>query len=508
MRFNKVDVFIVLALSFLVRLLIFYPAFIPTGDAAQFAIFVKEITMNGGLVPSTNVLYFPGSTYIYPPLLFIIVHYVNAIYSTSAASNGLTIMRELLIVAAGASSLTAAFIYASLKGRTHGLLKVVTATVMIFFTPDLYALAWGGYPYLVAELFMILLIFVLIKRDENRYSWVLFAGILYALIALTHDLTFFFFSLSFVVIILADLLKKRFKVAGLETLSFMAGASIGIYWWIPRVHFVMDAIGLEQSSGSGLLTSVSAPPTYVVPFLLFAVIILIILAVGIATSREIRPRLILDPLTLSLLSSIVFIVFIFKDATLSARIFYYAIVLFSIVVLRDLPEYVKDAKSTKRKGDKKIRKAVTTILVIFVLASVPFQAANSAASIHYYSTGDFRYDQALIKWGSSNFGNKTVVAPHIGNYIAANDGVPVIVYGDFLVGSAQISQRNAATGIITDSGGLSALQNMTKYNVGYVVVKNSLFNSTVDGKRITFGLPYYTVVYRDQYYTVEKFTGT
>lgn len=507
MRFRKADVFVVFVASFIVRILIFYPNFIPTGDVAQFSIFVREISTNGGIVPSTNSIYFPGSEYIYPPLLFLAVNYFNVLFSHFAQTGGLTVMRELFLSGALASSVTAAAVYWKMKEKTHGILLLVPAIVMVFFTPDLYAFSWGGYPFIVAEMFMILLILVLENRNEETYRWAIYSGGLYVLIALTHDLTFFFFTLSFMVIILADSLRKKFKLALMEFAAFIAGLSVGLYWWIPRIHFVLDAIGLEQSTGSGALTSIAPPATYVFPFIAFAALILVIFFTGIALTRDVRSKVLLDPLALSLLSSLVFVFFAFKDTTLAARIFYYSIVLGSILILRDLPRYLEDLKPSTKYEIGQIKQAATVFLVIIALISIPFQAASSAANVNYYSTGDFTYDQALVAWGQSNLANGTVVAPHIGNYLSAVDGVPVIIYGDFLVGSIQINQRNAAISLILNPGSTSSLQNITKYSIGYVIVKNSVLNSTINGNRILFPPQYFHVVYSDQYYTVEKYTG-
>ena len=93
------------------------------------------------------------------------------------------------------------------------------------------------------------------------------------------------------------------------------------------------------------------------------------------------------------------------------------------------------------------------------------------------------------------------MAPYIGQYLSAEDGTHVIMYTGFIVGPKQIQERNAAIWIVINPG--SSEMNISKYNIGYVIIPSSWENSTVNGYHISL-YRYFQLVYSDPYYSIYR----
>ena len=142
-----------------------------------------------------------------------------------------------------------------------------------------------------------------------------------------------------------------------------------------------------------------------------------------------------------------------------------------------------------------------------LISFVPVQYENANQAVSYYSTSTFQYDPGLIKWGAANLSNGTAISTGIGQYLSAIDGVKVIIYSGFFVGSLETNERNAAAGIIMEPISSSSLSNISRYDIRYVIVPNYLLGSDVGGHIIAFPSSYYREIGNFQYYTVYEFEG-
>lgn len=504
MRRDLTEALVIFAAALAVRLLIFYPTFIQGGDLGQFATFVREIHIYGG-VPAVNTLYFPGTTFIYPPLLFSLINSINALFHP--AFEPYLVMRELLVVAAVVSSVTASVIYAISHKDGKSLRNAVIGVTAVFFMPDLYALSWGGDPFVLGEMLLILSLYFLSKRSETSLGWVLFTSLTLLLLALSHDLTWFYSMFAFLILLIYDLTKKSFRIVAMEIVPFLSSLIAGLIWWVPRLRFVYDAFFVTESSGYGSYIPLSSASTYLVVFIPFAVSVVAIAFYTLYRSNVKLTKIRWDPFITALMASMIFVIFIFKSPTLGGRIMYYTIILGTIVVLRLFSKtsgpILSKMPAEKRRGYTKHLPLV--ILLLVVLVAIPFQAVIATGSVSHYKTGYYQYDPALLQWGESHLSNGTVVAPNIGNYISSVDGVPVIVYGNFLVGGTQIDLRNAATYIVMNPGNQTAVNYLQQYHIKYVVVTTSFMNEHSASNY--FPADHYTKVFSDKYYVVEEYMG-
>ncbi|HKJ97180.1 MAG TPA: hypothetical protein VJ944_05520 [Thermoplasmataceae archaeon] len=504
MRRALIETLAIFVTSLSVRLLIFYPTFIQGGDLGQFATFVREIHI-AGWIPAANVLYFPGTAYIYPPLLFLIVNSLNALFHPAFAPH--LVMAELLAVAATASSLTASIIYYAARNNKSALKNLIIGAVAVFFMPDLYGLSWGGDPFIFGEFLFIALLYTLSKRSISGWTWILWSSIAAVLLALSHDLTWFFSMLAFLVLLIYDATRKDLNLILRELMPFFSALVVGLIWWLPRIRFVYDAFFVTESSGYGSYIPLSTAGSYLMVFIPFALSVIAIAFYTLYKSDIRLSKVKWDPFIIALVASLIFIPFIFKSTTLGGRIMYYTIILGTIVVLRLFS--ATSGPVLKRvatgKGRNSASRLAIAILLGVVLVAVPFQAGIAAGSVSHYKSGYYQYDAQLLAWGEKNLSNGIVIAPNIGNYISSVDGVPVIVYGNFLVGGSQIDLRNAATYIVMNPANQTSANYIHEYGIKYIVVTQEFLASQASSGYFPSGM--YKEVFSDKYYVVEQYTG-
>ncbi len=504
MRKDRIEALALFAAALAVRLLLFYPSFIQGGDLGQFATFAREIHAAGG-IPAVNTLYFPGTAYIYPPLIFLIADVINSPFFSSF--NPAVVMQELFLIAAIASSAIAVLIYRMARSEDEITKNVVIGLIAVFFMPDLYALSWGGDPFILGEFLFIVSLYFLSKREAGKNLWILFSSVSLLLLALSHDLTWFFSMFSFIALLVYDTYRKNYSIVLKELVPFASSLAVGLIWWVPRARFVYDAFFVTESSGYGLYVPLSTAGSYILVFVPFAISVVAVAFYSLYRSNIRLSSVKWDPFIVSLVASLVFILFILKSQTLGGRIMYFSIILGTIVVLRFFRDttgpQLRPRRTRLNSGPAKFQLALAVLAV--VLLTVPVQVSFAAQSVSHYKSGYYQYDATLLAWGQTHFVNGTVVAPNVGNYISSVDGAPVIVYGNFLVGNAQIEYRNAAAYIVLNPGSQTSINYIHQYGIRYIVVTSAFMNSVQETNYFPAGM--YKQVFSDQHYYVEEYIG-
>lgn len=504
MRKDWIEGLVIFVAAFAVRIMIFYPSFIQGGDLGQFTTFAREIQAIGG-VPAVNSLYFPGTEFIYPPLLFLMTYLVNAPFFS--AFNATLVMHELLVIASLASSLTAVVIYYISRSSETRTKNLVVGTVAVFFMPDLYALSWGGDPFMVGEFLFISTLYLFSVRKPGKYGWVALSSVTMILLAFSHDLTWFFSMFAFLILLVYDLVKKNNRILVMELVPFVISLVAGMIWWVPRLAFLYHAFFITEAAGYGLYTPIGAVFNYVLVFIPFAVAVGILAFYSLFRSNIVLTKVKWDPFIVALVASAVFIVFMFKSETLGSRIMYFSIIFVTIVVLG----FFRDStgphfrKSRSTKGRKIAGSTAALVIMLIIMLTVPFQVAFAVNSVDHYKSGYYQYDQELLDWGQTHFVNGTVVAPNVGNYIASVDGAPVIIYGNFLVGASQIKYRNAAASIILNPGNQTSVNYINQYGIRYIVISTSFADNLSLNNH--FPPAMYRTIFSDKYYYVEEYIG-
>ena len=485
-------------IALIIRAAIFYGTKVPTGDAGEFATFEREIYLNKGLVPDINEVYYPGSLYIYPPAIFLFIYYLNQALSFLIPVNGNLWLNELLYLTIFTSAMQSVVLFLYLKKYQNAVESIFSAFMLIFFDVSIYALSWGGYPDIISTFFLVLLLIALERRGSG-ISWTFYSMILIALIAFTHDLTYFFSELCIIGILIFDVVKRNLKPAISSFCVLAAGGAAGLYWWLPKIRFVISALTVPASSGAGIFNPVVTKTVIfqAVPFMMPVVFVALLELYAAITLRKIEP---LDTFSIALICSLAGLAFIPVDLTITGRIILYSYTLLMIIVLKNLNIISKSGLYKKTWLSKK--KYVLPIISIFIVAAAPTQLILANHTVSYYNSGDFAYSQSLITYGEDHFNNSTVIAPSIGNYLSAETGARVIIYSGFIVGSVEIEERNAALSVILNSTSRAALSNLSKYDIKYVVIQSIYLNTTFDGHLITFPASYYMYVGTFDSYTL------
>lgn len=496
---RKSALILVLLISIAIRISIFYPKFFPTADAPEFATFVHEIALNRGLVPNTNSLYFPGSNYIYPPLLFLVTYYFDLPFMLLSGGNQLVPLYTLFFFAVISGAVTNFVIYRNTARDDVPYSRVLSFIVPVFFGVDIYALTWGGYPYIVDTMLLVFLLFLLDKQEWKKSDYI-YVSIISVCIPLTHDLTGFVATGSMVLFLLFNVLKRRRNMIMRSVLVLGLLAISLASWWIPRISFVLGALSLNQSMGSGVFSPVGSGTLAVYLAVPFAIPILVLAVLELAGSVKAGKFEKVDSFSIVLIATAAGLIFILKDPAVGARIILYSYTMLMIVVLKNVHTILPLGKG--RINGKKFTKAVRVTVLVFVVAGIPSQALIGAYSSNYYSSGDFAYDQQLVSWAETHLQNGTVAAPSIGNYLSAVSGVSVILYSGFLVGTNQITERNAVIDLMFNPHSNATAYNVTLYNIKYLVIQNKYIGSTVDGHLINLQQSPFKLMQKFQYYSV------
>ena len=498
MRKNFIIYVTIIAASIAFRLALFYPSFFPNADAGEYAAFVHEIAMNGGFLPSYNSIYFPGSNYIYPPFLFYVTYIIWIPVSRILPDSPYSMLYILLGIAIFAGSIMNALIYRYAAHYKTGFLNFICIIIPVFFSIDIYSLTWGGFPFIVDLLFFVAVLLYL-EKDKWNAADIAVITLLSAAVPLTHDLTWFIFEIAVFLILLFNILKHRSYRVKQSLLVLSVSSALGLYWWLPRLKFVLSAFFVSQSYGSGPFTSTAGQSVdllLVALYLLPVIFMSFLEIVGTIRNRKMEN---VDSFTLAMISTAVGIIFITRDIVLTARIILYTYTFLMIVVLKNL-HLLEDAVRGIKRSDiiKKLKFASLIMLVV----AIPGQLYTGVYSTHFYSSGEYQYDPGLIKWASSNMVNGTIGAPLIGNYLSGVDGLPVILYSGFIVGGNQINERNAVIDLILFPNANFTVQEVEKYHITYIVVQNNYINSTVDSHLLTFSSSPFHFMRRFSYYTV------
>lgn len=503
MKKSLVELLLIFSLSLFLRIMIFYPSFIQGGDLGQFTTFAREISIYGG-VPSTNSIYFPGTQYVYPPLVFIAAGWVSSIFTGGFEPS--IAMRALLVFGALASSGTSVIIYRISRSPNSDRKNFIIALVTIFFMPDLYALSWGGDPFLVGEFLLFLLFAILLRRSGADSKWMLFSSLVIGIIALSHDLTWFFAMLSLILVLVYDFIRNGRHQAAKDLAPLVSGLAVGLVWWAPRIGFVYGAFFVSGSTGYGELSPITSAIPFLLEFVPFAIAVIAMAFYTLFRSGVKLSQVRWDPFIIALIASLIFVAFATKSTTLAGRILFFGIVLGAVVVLRlfSVSPGPKSSLNYFIRSGKHRSTLFAVILAVVIIATIPVQMSSAVGSISHYKSGYYQYDPSLLSWGQNNFTGGTVVAPNIGNYIAAFDGAPVIVYGNFLVGGTQIVQRDAGTYVVTNPASSVSLQYISQYNISYIVLPEPYIMQN----SASFPPALYEQVYSDQYYTVLEYIGT
>jgi len=215
--------FLIVAFTTIFRLLIFSD-FKPTGtDPLAHLLRAREL-VNAGRVPSVHSLYLPGTPWVYPPLFHAVLSCLLLLGAPPLESVfGLGLVSDVLI------AVPIFFIGTRLNGIRSGALAV---TLFAIDTSHIYPLTWGGYPNLMASLFMAMGILALM---DKAWKSVPVLAMTTLAIGLTHYLSLAVWIVILAVFILLSYVQRaRSKILSVVLALVVAGIAL-VSWYLPRL---------------------------------------------------------------------------------------------------------------------------------------------------------------------------------------------------------------------------------------------------------------------------------
>ncbi|MCL5786332.1 MAG: hypothetical protein M1151_06675 [Candidatus Thermoplasmatota archaeon] len=506
------------------------PAFQAYGDVSIYSSLGREIAMNGFLIPQTNTLHYPGSVWIYPP---VIPYMFAAIVSLTGP--GTTEYFVFAFLGSILFSLTCIpfyyvgrILFTEQTGRFASLLYAV-------FPPSLYIIGWGGFPQLLGFFIVVWILYIALKVQDQEFhflKYTILEGILLGILSLSHDLSSFivmltFVSLSFYFVCRRLVLGRSSTVT--RNIAFSVGSlAIGsvsvIAWYLPRIWWVIDAalpgsspVYRSYATSSGHTISVlgaiyddvfsQSPPVFGISINLgLLVIMLVIFPIALAYLWRLKNSGDKNAImALFLLVPALIMLFEFRDSVLFSRVSYF-VALFAFPLFSRLAYVVIFTRRNPGlyRGDRPtgtINSALTVAVVVLVAANSAL-ALGLGYSLHTYNSPDGSQNDGYLQVANFFLDNamtrgKTVAAPgDLGFFISGYAGNPALVYENYtlLTQPVEWNESHAAYVLIFQSS--NSQSNVSSYvrdyGVSYVVIPST----------VTVYYSGYSLVFKDSNYCV------
>lgn len=510
---DKLIVLFALATAIGIRTLVISsnPTFLLGGDTPGYVAYVQEVIRNGFMIPTQNAIHFPGSYWVYPPLL----PYFWAILTHLLGNGPITPFYVIEISGMLIDALVVIPVFMIAKLVFGKKTAVVSAFMFTVYLPDLFALSWGGVPQLFATFLFAWVIYftILISREESRsLRNTVVLGVVLIILTLTHDLSIFVMIFSILAVIILSLMLQRIKIRGLETnaahlksvvrklpLSLLIALPLMLVWYIPRYWWIIDAgAPYINSNLPAVFTQTTATFSlvfqgmiYFLSPLSFAVLLIPLAVWSIYWCLKHMPEKSGVLLVFAILPILISVVD-FHDPIIVGRMGYYtflpALVITSHGLISFWNSHMEHRKEVGMKNtgssNRSQKVAAAVIIIPFLMVSTFGVSANMTAHSFYNSYLDSSpsnvIDYSTLNWIHSNIPRNSTFASYgeFGYYIMGFDGNPTLVYQSlkYLTQPAEWNESIAAYDLVYAP---SANVNMTmhlisKYNVDYVTTSGNV----------------------------------
>ena len=512
MKFSRLT-YIAFFTAVILRLIVLFLSrpYVYGGDSYSYIALSAEISANHYLIPFTNLIHYPGSDYIFPP----VIPYFLSLFTPFMSTFGLLAFLTSIDIFLGSIPV---FLITSIAekigGRNPG---IVSGFVYGTFPAFIYLDTWGDAAQILGILLILLLVLMVIRilddQDSSRSS--ILASLILVFMAFTHDLSFFFSIFFIFISVLAAVILNAFsgkKITGVRylTLILVAGGMIGSTWYLLNPAWIAFLFGgyISRSPIVNVNLSIissSISPLFAVPygydFLSFAFFGLLLISwIYIHLAGWTEKRIIIDALfAASLIPAIVFT----SNPVLFARFVYFASAGYCIsgsILLADILSYRRKIAAINIKRLQFVGKvAVVLIIAMYLSFSVTL---NSTAHSYYADGGGtgntFTQNVMLSEWIGAHDNGGAVAAPQqIGFMIMAYAKVPVLVSenSSLLTQQKEVLESKAASQLINLPTNYSLVVELSsEYSIRYVV-SNSHNSSNI-----------FKPVFSNSFYTVYRIT--
>lgn len=494
-----------------------YPFLQGNGDTSTYIILSREILNNGMLLPATNAIHYPGSVWVYPP----VIPYLGAVLLYASGANGWATYRLFAIMGVELFSLTAIPSYYLVRNLEGEKAASIFALLYPFFLPSLYILSWGGYPQLAGFLLISIAFYFLSKAARQPDKWMgnaSKAGISLFLLALTHDLSFIIIlaSLVFLLVIRVLLLMigrnpgtNQIKTSALSLLFATLG---GVIWYAPRAWWVIDAAFPASSAAyNTYAVGVPASPSLMAAIYLdlngleqplgllsqllpvLAMYFALLICIMVTGAKFLHKDRAFDNIFSLLLVSVVMTIVELNDTVLFSRLAYF-VFFASFLVLPSLllslfRHLQKDTPNADKKHLRSLRKlSMTALITVIILNSGVGIYGNYVSHSYFAATSSNEANvtsiDSVLGYMHTNITHiKSVAAPDPVSFcVGAYLDVPVLSYepSNYLTQPVEWEENYVAYVLIYHSSSnlSTTLSYVKEYKVSYVIVPSDVGNVT------------------------------
>lgn len=498
-------IIILLFVAVLARVIIFLgsPLFVSTSDSGSWISFALEIDKNHLLIPANNVINYPGSTYVYAPVVPYLLSFIMKI----TGIHGIAPFYAITVLEITIGSLTIIPVYLITRERLGVKPALFSGSVYASFSPFLYLISFSALPQEAGFLLMLWTVYFLERTHTSGRLKIYTVSTLFLLsfaLNFLHDLTAFFFLLVISLYLLYMLARKILfheRWRGLTNgplWSFLGSLSGFLLWYAPRFRWLIQGISFYggRTGTVSLLYTITADlgdlsqPLGIPAFLSFISPIFFILSIPLIIitlhyhEERTRPAAFFFIASLFIdLASMPFPV-IFSRLSYFLALFYAVFSGYIVTLLNHRGDINIGGRvkwiltlMIRRKGS--IYRIVVLFIILYSIWGVVF---SYYAHTYYLSENDTSFSDIC---GISEFillherRNDVIAADGgTGYFIMGYTGNPVIDYVNqsFLTQDIQINESKAAL-ILTEEPYLNTTLTsavMEEYNVSLVITTHAL----------------------------------
>lgn len=479
-------------LSLLLRFIVLasFPSFMPTSDSGQWIALAREIRQSSFLIPTTNSIHYPGSAWIYPP----VIPYLLALISLAVGNSGPGLFYAVGILIVLFESLIIFPLYYAVKVISGFRSAILASGIFVGFPPFLYLISWTALPQIVAFLILSCIIYVMCVISDTAIATrrqIIVVSLLSFLLVFVHDLTAFVYAITLLVLIaLYGFSKKEgnpsksplLRVHVISVIWTLIGLVI---WYAPRIEWIRQFTTLTSSNGvsNNIFTVIKqdaiglSQPLAIYNMFSYASIILFVLYIFFIYLLVVKYRHEKSPVLSIGIVFLAVVVVALPFTVLFVRLSYFILLMYIFLASLVMPRLLKrNASSTRRKI--KVKLVFTILMVLFIILYSTWGVIFSYHAHSYYMSDSFNdQEQSLTaaKWIYNNVNHNDVIAASgsLGVFIMGYSGNPVIDYqnASFLSQSSELNESNSAYVLIYKPtvDPTHTMEIISDYNVSIVI---------------------------------------
>lgn len=491
-------IFLMFIAAVLIRLLAVssQPSFAGTGDSGSWIALAREIRTNNFIIPAANSIHYPGSDWVYPP----VVPYLLAVVSLAVGQNGMGMAYAVAAAAIMLQSLTLFPVYGVVRKLYGAGSAAIAAAIFVAYPPMIYLITWSALPQITAFFIIALVIWLLSSVQKESRAGIRTYAVMFVLsflLVLVHDLSAFVYILCILSALLYFTITGRRKGAdyngslvGVLATGLVASVSAVLLWYIPRLQWLSEFSSISARTAPAALFQILrtdvlnlASPLAVPNFVfLFSSVFIPLFAFFIIDSYAGHRKGEKTPVLIFGIVLFAVTLFSIPFSIIFVRLSYFLLFLYAFIAPFTIYRFMYPSRGNSGGAlSRKVRTAARVFGIFVIVFIVMYSAWGVTyeynAHTYYLSNGDQGPGEltGVTEWISRNVNQDSVIAASgsIGFLIMGYAGNPVInnVSRTMLTQFVEVRESNAAGVLVNNPlrNETSTLKLIHEYNVSYVV---------------------------------------